>query len=288
MIGLFDSGSGGLTVRRALVDRFPDEPFVYLGDHANAPYGDRPSEDVLELTETAVAWLFDAGARLVLLACNTATAVACRSLQQVWLPQSGRIGVNVLGIIAPTVEAATQTPWAVQTPQYPQKNRTDTIVVFGTTRTVSSAVYTQEIVKRCPLATVVEVACPELVGAIETGAPEELLDGLVAGYVAEAVARTARPPELAILGCTHYALVAEAFDRHLPSATRVLSQPRIVADALADYLERHPGYLTGTLGELGGTLFTTGDPRTVSDGVEILAGEPLAFTRVELRPARVH
>ena len=132
MIGLFDSGHGGLTVLRALVERFPGQRFLYLGDHANAPYGNRPSEDVVALTRTAVSWLFDAGCPLVMLACNTATAVACRTLQRDWLPGSGRTGVNVLGIVAPTVEAATQTPWAITTPQYPQKYMTDTIAVFAT------------------------------------------------------------------------------------------------------------------------------------------------------------
>ena len=156
MIGLFDSGHGGLTVLKALVERFPGQQFLYLGDHANAPYGNRPSEEVVELTRAAIAWLFDAGCPLVLLACNTATAVACRTLQRDWLPASGRKGVNVLGIVAPTVEAATQTPWAITTPQYPQKYLTETIAVFGTARTIASGVYKEEIRKRCPRVNVVQ------------------------------------------------------------------------------------------------------------------------------------
>ena len=120
MIGVFDSGLGGLTVFRALVQRFPNVVFVYLGDHANVPYGDRASDDIVALTRRGVDTLFRQGCRLVLLGCNTATCIAARTLQQGWLPVSGWPGRNVLGIVAPTVEAATQTPWAVTTPQYPQ------------------------------------------------------------------------------------------------------------------------------------------------------------------------
>ena len=141
MIGVFDSGLGGLTVLKALVQRFPNQEFVYLGDHANVPYGNRPSDDVVELTRRSVEALFKRGCKLVLLGCNTATAVAARRLQRVWLPDAGWPGHNILGIVAPTVEAATQTPWAVTTPQYPQKFNTDIIAVFGTTRTVTSGVF---------------------------------------------------------------------------------------------------------------------------------------------------
>jgi glutamate racemase len=120
MIGVFDSGLGGLTVLHVLAERFPGLSFTYLGDHAHVPYGNRASDEIVELTR---AELFTRGSKLVLLGCNTATAVAARRLQQNWLPGSPwqSKGHNVLGIVAPTVEAATQTPWAVTTPQYPQK-----------------------------------------------------------------------------------------------------------------------------------------------------------------------
>ena len=170
MIGVFDSGLGGLTVLEALVRRFPNLSFIYLGDHANVPYGDRPSEEIVALTRDGVERLFAAGCRLVLLGCNTATAMAARRLQQAWLPHEPRwAGRNVLGIVAPTVEAATRTPWAVTTPQYPQKNNDDLIIVFGTTRTVQSGVYREEIHKRCPRVRLIEHACPGLVDAIEGG-----------------------------------------------------------------------------------------------------------------------
>jgi glutamate racemase len=166
MIGLFDSGHGGLTILRELTLRFPAVSFVYLGDHANAPYGNRPSDEIVGLTAKSVDALFGIVCTLVLLACNTATAIAGRALQREWLPASGWTGNNVIGVIAPTVEAATQTPWSVAAPQYPQKNNTDTIAVFGTRRTISSGVFQEEIRKRCPKVTVVQQSCPDLAGAI--------------------------------------------------------------------------------------------------------------------------
>ena len=127
MIGLFDSGHGGLTIFRTLVRRFPDLQFVYLGDHANAPYGNRDSREIVDLTRNGVEHLYTRGCKLVVLACNTASAVACRTLQQDWLPGAGYAEHNILGVVAPVVEAATQTPWAMTSPQYPQKYNTDTM-----------------------------------------------------------------------------------------------------------------------------------------------------------------
>ncbi len=267
MIGVFDSGHGGLTVLKALVERFPDQPFVYLGDHANAPYGNRPSEQIVDLTRAAVEALFLRGCRLVVLGCNTATCVAARALQRDWLPTSPFAAThNVLGIVAPTVEAATQTPWAVTTPQYPQKYNTDLIAVFGTMRTITSFAYPEEIRKRCPRVAVVQQICAELAGAIEAGASHSHLDDLVASGVAGLLGQTAgQPPHRAILGCTHYPLVEAEFRRHLPPFTRLLSQPEIVADSLEDYLGRHPRYRTGESGASAYLqVLTTGDPHEVS------------------------
>ena len=269
MIGLFDSGHGGLTVFRALIRRFPDQRFIYLGDHANAPYGNRSSEEIVDLTRIGVETLFEKDCRLVILACNTATSVACRKLQQTWLPASGREGCNLLGVIAPTVEAATQTPWAVTAPQYPQKYNTDTIAVFATGRTVASNVYPEEIGKRCPKVTVVQQPCPELAGAIERGAAEDELDSMVSSYVAGLLEiMGGRAPDRAILGCTHYPLVEALFARHLPASCRLLSQPETVADSLEDYLTRHPHYLTADHASHGPMLLTTADAGHVRRSLE--------------------
>ena len=280
MIGVFDSGHGGLTVFRELVERFPSIPFVYLGDHANVPYGDRASDDIVTLTRYGVDALFRRGSRLVLLGCNTATCVAARTLQQGWLPVSGWSGRNILGIVAPTVEAATQTPWAVTTPQYPQKYNADVIAVFGTTRTITSHAYPEEIRKRCPQVTVVQQTCAELAGAIEGGAPEAELDALVKRGVSDLLAQTAgAPPHRAILGCTHYPLVEHAFRRHLPAFTRLLSQPKVVADSLEYYLQRHPRYVENCP-PAPPQMLTTGEPGRVNKTARIFWPAAPEFARL--------
>lgn len=280
MIGVFDSGLGGLTVLRALVARFPRLSFTYLGDHAHVPYGNRSSDEVIELTRAGVETLYRRGAKLVLLGCNTATAVAARQLQQVWLPQSGWSGRNVLGIVAPTVEAATQTPWAVSSPQYPQKYNTDLVAVFGTTRTVTSGVYPEEIRKRCPKVQVVQQIAAHLAGAIESEAGEAELDRLVKEAVGSLLAETGGTlPHRAILGCTHFPLVEHLFRRHLPAFTRILSQPEVVADSLEDYLHRHPRYTEGDSdGRL--TLLTTGNARETSERARVFWPAVPAFDPV--------
>lgn len=280
MIGVFDSGLGGLTVLRELASRFPQASFTYLADHANVPYGNRPSEEVVELTRQGVEALFARGAGLVLLGCNTATAVAARHLQQKWLPHTNWTGHNVLGIVAPTVEAATQTPWAVTTPQYPQKYNTDLVGVFGTTRTITSNVYMEEIRKRCPKVVVVQQICADLAGAIEDEATESELDALVREGVAALLAQTGgAPPHRAILGCTHFPLVEHLFARHLPPFTRILSQPQVVADSLEDYLHRHPRYAEGhsAAPEKRVKLLTTGNADEASALARVFWPDAPAF-----------
>ncbi len=279
MIGVFDSGHGGLTVLRALAERFPTRAFTYLGDHAHVPYGNRPSDEVVDLTRAGVEALFERGAKLVLLGCNTATCVAARTLQRDWLPGSEWKGRNILGIVAPTVEVATHTPWAVTTPQYPQKHNTDLIAVFGTTRTITSYVYPEEIKKRCPKVTVVQQIAADLAGAIEAARPASELEGIVARAVAGLMEQTggARPDRV-ILGCTHFPLVEEAFRRQLPAGTRLLSQPEIVADSLEDYLGRHPEYAGAA--PAGVTLLTSGEPNRVSATARVFWPAGAAFERL--------
>ncbi len=282
MIGIFDSGLGGLTVLRALVARFPHQHFVYFGDQANVPYGNRSSDEVVALTRAGTEYLFHAGCGLVLLGCNTATAVAARTLQRDWLPVSQFADRKILGIVAPTVEAATQTPWAITTPQYPQKNNTDLIAVFGTTRTIASNVYREEILKRCPRVQVVQQVCVELAGAIEAAASEAVLDAIVARDVAMLIAElSGAAPDRAILGCTHFPIVEHLFRRHLPASTRLLSQPVIVADSLEDYLTRHPqlGHTGSEHAEASITLCTSGDPTQVDRLARVFWQDCPAFSK---------
>lgn len=276
MIGLFDSGHGGLTVMQAVATRFPTQPLVYLGDHANAPYGDKSGPEIVAHTQAAVEALFAKGCTLVLIACNTATAVAARTLQHTWLPAHAPHN-RILGVIAPVVEAATQTPWSIHEPQFPQKYNTDTFALFATTATVNSGVFGTEIHKRCPHAKVVAQACPRLVPLIESGAPATVLQAEVTTYVQTLLSQVNTPPEWAILGCTHYPLIAPMFRAALPPQTRIMDQPTATANALDDYLSRHPEYLAPATPNAPRTYLTTGNTAEVSRIASQLLGYPITF-----------
>jgi len=245
MIGVFDSGFGGLTVHRALIEALPGRDFVYLGDNRNAPYGVRPPIDVLNLTCAALERLFAEGCTLAVVACNTASTVALRWIQQQWLPVRRRddgIARNAIGIVVPTIEAATGIGWDEDGAAVQQAKQSSTIAVFATRRTVETECYPIEIRKRRPDITVVQQACPELAGSIERGLPRHDLHALVDRYVSELLRKPGAAPECVILGCTHYPLVADLFAASLPSGVRMIHQPDATARALQAYLDRHPEY----------------------------------------------
>lgn len=277
MIGVFDSGHGGLTVLRALARRLPEHGFVYLGDHAHAPYGERDAEDVYRLTLENIERLFRMDCRLVVLACNTAAAVALRRLQRTWLDDAWP-GRRVLGVLVPVVEAIVRQPWHVELPQSGPDAPSETVAVFATRRTVESCAYVGEILKRAPDVHIVQQACPGLVDAIEADAPQEEIRGLVTGFVATLMGRmNGRLPDVAVLGCTHYGLVAKHFRAALPGETKLLHQPEIVAESLADYLSRHPEF-PASPEEAGRLAFlTTGDAATVSRLAARFYGANAAF-----------
>jgi glutamate racemase len=278
-IGVFDSGVGGLTVHHRLVERFPAADFVYLADQANAPYGGRPGEEIVRLTRAGCERLFAMGCDLVVLACNTAAAVALRRLQQTWLPGHRReLGrpVNVLGIIVPTIEAATGLPWEHEAERRGDKvEKLDVLGVFCTRATAASRVYEIEIDKRRQDVAVFVEPCPELARMIETGAGAIELATAVEIHVKALAHRIGRAPDRAILGCTHYEIVADMFRAALPPGTPLIHQPEATADALARYLERHPEFDPGR----GGTrrFLTTGKPGAQHSLVETFWGAPLAF-----------
>ncbi len=278
-IGAFDSGVGGLTVHRALVERFPAADLVYLADQANAPYGGRPGEEIVDLTRAGCEQLFDAGCDLVVLACNTASGIALRRLQQTWLPgyrrRKGR-ALNVLGIIVPTIEAATGLPWEHEAERRGDKvEKLDILAVFSTPATAGSRVYEIEIDKRRQDVAVFSEPCPNLARMIEEGAGADLLAAEIGGHVAALTKRIGRPPDRAILGCTHYEITADLFRVALPPGTPLIHQPQATADALARYLERHPEYDAGKGG--GRRFLTTGKPGAQHGLVETFWGAPLSF-----------
>lgn len=278
-IGVFDSGVGGLTVHRELTRRFPERDFVYLADQANAPYGGRDGEEIVDLTRAGCERLFEAGASVIVLACNTASAIALRRLQQTWVPEArARHGrpVNVLGIIVPTIEAATGLPWSYEAERHGEKvEAIDVIGVFCTAATAMSRVYEIEIDKRREDLAVFSEACPGLAGLIELGAPAEELRVVVQDHVDALRRRIGRHPDKAILGCTHYEIVADVFAAALPPGTPLIHQPTAVADALDRYFERHPEYELGRSGRRD--FLTTGKPGPQSELVSQFWGEPLTF-----------
>jgi glutamate racemase len=279
VIGVFDSGIGGLSVHRALVDKLPSADFIYLADQANAPYGGKGGEEIVDLTRAGCMRLFEAGASLVILACNTASAIALRRLQQTWLPtyrkEIGR-AVNVLGIIVPTIEAATGLPWEHEAERRGDKvERLDVLGVFSTPGTARSRVYEIEIDKRRQDVAVFSEPCPNLAGLIEDNAPRDLLAKEIASHVSALSKRIGRAPDRAILGCTHYEITADLFRDALPAGTPLIHQGSATADAIVRYLARHPEYDPGK----GGThrFLTTGAPGPQNTLIEAFWGAPLSF-----------
>ncbi len=276
MIGVFDSGSGGVTILDALHKRLPDQDFLYLGDHANAPYGHRSNEQIVNLTRAGVDTLMQEGCSLVVLACNTAAAIALRTLQQHWLPQAYP-NARILGVLVPMVEALTGVPWSQQHPNdetHPARN----ITLFATQKTVESGAFKDEIGKRAPHLTLTGKACPGLVDAIEGGAGPMPISGLINGYVQEI---QHSQPDAVILGCTHFPLVEKYFRQALGPKVSIFSQPEIVANSLADYLIRHPKFKVDGSGTV--RLLTTGSPNDVIAANKFLPDNFQQFERSDTR-----
>ncbi|WP_031236340.1 glutamate racemase [Asticcacaulis sp. AC460] len=281
-MGVFDSGVGGLSIHHALVSRLPQADFIYLADQKHTPYGDRSGEEIVELTKQGCETLFEAGASLVVLACNTASAVALRRLQQTWLSgfrKTYKRPVNVLGIIVPTIEAATGLPWEHEAERRGEKiEKLDIVGVFATVATARSRVYEIEIDKRRQDIAVFTEACSGLADMIEKGADRDSLSAKIKGHVESLRIRVGRYPDRAILGCTHYELVADLFREHLPAGTPIIHQPPSVAKAMGDYVERHTQYDIGSSGAR--TFLTTGTPGSQSGLIEAFWGSPLTFNAV--------
>jgi glutamate racemase len=278
-IGVFDSGVGGLSIHRALVQRLPTADFVYLADQANAPYGGREGEEIVDLTRRGCEALFAQGCDLVVLACNTASGIALRRLQQTWLPgyrkQLGR-PVNILGIIVPTIEAATGVPWEHEAERRGEKvEKLDILAVFCTPATARSRVYEIEIDKRRQDVAVFAEPCPNLASMIESGAGAVELATAIEGHVAAITSRIGRAPDRAILGCTHYEIVADIFRAALKPGTPLIHQPGATADALVAYLAKHPEYRAGDGGSR--RFLTTGKPGAQHTLVETFWGASLSF-----------
>ncbi len=269
-VGIFDSGFGGLTVLTEIRRRLPDLNYLYLGDNARAPYGTRSFDLVYRFTLECVEYLFSRGCPLVILACNTASAKALRTIQQNDLPRSADPTRRVLGVIRPTAEFVGQT------------SKTGHIGIFATPGTIASRSYDMEIGHLHPGFVTNGKACPMWVPLIENGeAHGPGADYFVNRDVADLV--KADPLiDTVILGCTHYPILAEKIRRALPERITMLSQGTIVADSLADYLRRHPE-MDRRLSRGGSVEYlTTEDPSRFDTLASIFTGHQVAASRITL------
>lgn len=238
MIGVFDSGYGGLTILKQLRETLPEYDFIYLGDNARAPYGSRSFDVVYEFTRQSVMKLFSMGCHLVILACNTASAKALRSIQQNDLKQKSPFndsgltleeeGYRVLGVIRPTTEII--------------GNLTHTrhVGIVATEGTIRSESYNMEITKFCPDIKVSGQACPLWAAIVEAGEAEsEGAEFFVRKRIGQLLAKDADIDTI-ILGCTHYPLLMNALKKAVPAGITLVSQGDWVAASLKNYLQRHP------------------------------------------------
>ena len=226
-IGVFDSGYGGLTILDKIREVLPEYDYIYLGDNARAPYGTRSFEVVYEFTRQAVSKLFDMGCHLVILACNTASAKALRSIQMNDLPNIDPAR-RVLGVIRPTVECIGNI------------TQNQHIGILATAGTVKSESYPLEIHKLFPDIRVSGVACPMWVSLVENHASQhEGTDYFIRKYIDQLLTKDPQI-DTVILGCTHFPILLPKIRQYIPEHISVISQGEYVAQSLKDYLRRHP------------------------------------------------
>lgn len=268
-IGVFDSGYGGLTILGKIRDLMPEYDYLYLGDNARAPYGSRSFEVVYEFTLQAVRYLFNEGCHLVILACNTASAKALRTIQQRDLPQINPKN-RVLGVIRPTVESISGL------------TKTNHIGVLGTPGTIASGSYPIEIYKLFPEAIVTDEACPMWVPLVENGEYDKPgADYFVKKHLDSLLSKDACIDTI-VLGCTHYPLLEDKIKNYLPDSIRILSQGQYVAESLKDYLLRHPEMDERCSKNTSCRFFTTESPEKFSGMASVFLNEPVEAERIIL------
>ncbi len=244
-IGVFDSGYGGLTILKEIVKQLPDYDYIYLGDNARAPYGPRSFDTVYQYTLQCVEWFFEQGCELVILACNTASAKALRSIQQKDLPKLGT-NKRVLGVIRPSTEIIGNF------------SSTGSIGILGTIGTVLSESYPIEIQHFFPEIKVFQQACPMWVPLIENGAFNSPgADYFIKQYLDELLSQSAEIDTI-LLACTHYPILIDKIKQYLPVGIELVSQGAIVAKSLAQYLDNHQD-MSQMISKTGSLHFFTTD-----------------------------
>lgn len=268
-IGIFDSGYGGLTVFKEIVAKMPQYDYLYFGDNARAPYGIRSFDTIYKYTHECVGHLFEAGCHLVILACNTASAKALRSIQQRDLPGL-HPQYNVLGVIRPTTEIIGRL------------TRTGHVGIVATSGTVQSQSYVVEINKFFPGVQVYQQACPMWVPLIENNEHNSPgADYFVEKYI-RALLEQSDQIDTIILGCTHYPLLLDKIRAFVPAHIQILAQGEVVATRLVDYLKRHPEM--EKLCSKNGTycFLTTETPEVFDEKAQLFYGQAVHSAHFEL------
>lgn len=268
-IGIFDSGYGGLTVLKEIVKQLPQYDYVYLGDNARSPYGTRSFDTVYHYTLQCVEWFFKQGCPLVILACNTASAKALRTIQQNDLPKIDP-SKRVLGVIRPTSEIIGQF------------SKTGYVGILATNGTVQSQSYPIEIEKFFPGKKVYQQACPMWVPLVENNEHNTIgADFFVEKNIGLLLSQSSSIDTI-LLGCTHYPLLLNKIKKFVPEGTVILSQGEIVADSLVDYLKRHPEIEEKCTS--GGSLqfYTTDSAEDFDSKAAIFYGKPVKSNHLTL------
>ena len=268
-IGVFDSGYGGLTVLSELRKAMPDNDFIYLGDNARAPYGTRSFDVVYEYTLQAVKTLFDQGCHLVILACNTASAKALRSVQKNDLQEIDP-SKRVLGVIRPCVE------------MIDEFSTTKHIGVLGTNGTVNSESYILEVKKIHPHIMVTQEACPMWVPLVEDNTFITPGGEFFIKQNLESILSKDPQIDTLILGCTHYPILMEQIRKYVPDSVNIIAQGEIVADKLVDYLKRHLE-MADKCSKKGITMYyTTENPRSFEEKASLFLDEEIVAEKIHL------
>jgi len=254
MIALFDSGYGGLTVLKPIMDLMPEYDYLYLGDNARAPYGNHSPENIKKLSSEAVEYLFKRGAKLIIFACNTASSVALRYVQQKYLKGDKKTEKKILGVLIPVAEKAVEL------------TKSNRVGVVGTKATILSNAYNVEINKINSNIKIYSKACPLLVPFIEEDwhkKPEAI--SILKKYLKPLKSCNI---DTLILGCTHYPLMLKDFKRIMGTKVKVLDSGEITAEKLKEYLERHSEIKSKLTKNKTRTFLTTDDPEKFKTFVE--------------------
>jgi glutamate racemase len=268
-IGVFDSGYGGLTILKELKKQLPEYDYLYLGDNARAPYGTRSFETVYEYTLEAVKWFFDNGCKLVILACNTASAKALRNIQQLDLPNMAPDN-RVLGVIRPSSEVLGN------------YSTSGHVGIMATTGTVQSDSYIIEMAKFFPDIKVHQQACPMWVPLIENGEYNHAgADYFVKAYLDQLFSQS-KDIDCILLACTHYPLLEPKIKAYLPEGVKLVSQANIVAESLAKYLQNHPEIDQNCSKKGHIQFFTTDNPQTFEKQASLFFGQKIEAKHTDL------